>query len=702
MTGTIVRAKLTRADLALWNGVTESYSRPDASGGTVSGLSVGNDVDVLQVYGGGSSRSATAIASAVAAIGSHYATLVFAPGTWTIASNVTIPANITCRVPAGCIFSVDSGITLTFSGLVLVEHYSSWFTGDGSVVVLNPLQLPFDVRMAGIVPNNASARTANTAKLTSLLNPQTVGIKGKLLFPNSTGADTYYFNDLMEVRDGVHMDLCGSTLDFAKTYEAADDLYGFFTFIRDVSIENGSINIDYDGSAGTNAGSVFRIGSRQGYAFGSFSSGIEEEDLTVPMGNITLRNLRISTNNATHMILMLGGHDNVRIENVYLNGNDVATAGIHCEFGFWHYEATASARESSHATNLNISNLTVDDLDTATGEGLMLVGVMSAKVSNLRVNGAFTALHCHSGEALYYNTGDPYDGLKPHIVLENIQGVSVSNGAILEGSTTAAGGYLADTIAALDAGPEAAAQTDLISYSLDGFSLKGSVIGLRVSGPIVARNGTLNGASSQSQLIITDECVSFSFDNVRIVDSGSTGIKANFGSAIWSPARKKIGSVRNCVISGNTGVGTVWGNCESVLLSNCRIGYNTLYDPAAEATQTKGVLVTTGGNGVVADGCFVTTSGGAVAYDNDLTGTKGCGVRNPRGTITFDGAWERDGRSIANSTDIASSTSYVNTEDKYAGKAVYDTSNDRLLIATGALATDTWIVADASATVTPS
>lgn len=133
---TITRAKLTRADLALWNGVTASYTRADASGGTVSGLAIGDAVDVLQVYGAGTTQSNTSIASAISALGSRNVTIIFAPGTWSIEDNVTIPSNIVSVVPAGCLFDIDAGKTLAFNGPV-VQYASSPSTGSGTVVGLH-------------------------------------------------------------------------------------------------------------------------------------------------------------------------------------------------------------------------------------------------------------------------------------------------------------------------------------------------------------------------------------------------------------------------------------------------------------------------------------------------------------------------------------------------------------------------------------
>jgi hypothetical protein len=135
MSGTIRRGKAVRADLALWDGRTSTYTRPDSTGGTTTGLVIGNDVDVLQVFGSGTDRTRTTVATAISSIATSVVTLQFAPGTWTIDDDLTIGSNFTCRVPAGCVFSVASGKTLTFSGDVLTEDDDSWYTGAGTVVV---------------------------------------------------------------------------------------------------------------------------------------------------------------------------------------------------------------------------------------------------------------------------------------------------------------------------------------------------------------------------------------------------------------------------------------------------------------------------------------------------------------------------------------------------------------------------------------
>ena len=134
---TVTRAKALRSDLAHYDGKTFSASRVDATGGTVSNLPVDDFVDVLQVFGSGSTKTRAIIANAINAIGSSVCALKFAPGTWTIDDDLTIPATMASLVAAGCVFSIASGKTLTFAGPVHVEYVATdgtgWYTGSGSI-----------------------------------------------------------------------------------------------------------------------------------------------------------------------------------------------------------------------------------------------------------------------------------------------------------------------------------------------------------------------------------------------------------------------------------------------------------------------------------------------------------------------------------------------------------------------------------------
>lgn len=123
----IVRAKLVRDDSANWDGVTKTTSRLDETGGKVSGLTVSDYVDVLQIFG--KTRTVATITAALKFIGSNKVTLLWSSGIWRIDSNVTIPANFANHVPGGCVFEIATGVTLTFSGPVNVQLSTKWYTG---------------------------------------------------------------------------------------------------------------------------------------------------------------------------------------------------------------------------------------------------------------------------------------------------------------------------------------------------------------------------------------------------------------------------------------------------------------------------------------------------------------------------------------------------------------------------------------------
>jgi hypothetical protein len=201
MTGTIRRGKITRADLANWDGKNPTYSRVDATGGTTSGLAVGNEVDVLQVYGNGTDRLRASILSAINQLGSSEVTLLFAPGTWSIDGDTTIPSNFISRVPAGCIFNVDSGKTLTFGGPVLVEGITHT-AGLGTVVGIDDVGAhgafylrTEGERTLGVTPSN----------YTQPISPQRYGAAADGVTDDTTAVQTF-FNVISAAQCDAHCD----------------------------------------------------------------------------------------------------------------------------------------------------------------------------------------------------------------------------------------------------------------------------------------------------------------------------------------------------------------------------------------------------------------------------------------------------------------------------------------------------------------
>lgn len=72
--------------------------------------------------------------------------------------------------------------------------------------------------------------------------------------------------------------------------------------------------------------------------------------------------------------------------------------------------------------------------------------------------------------------------------------------------------------------------------------------------------------------------------------------------------------------------------------------------------------------------------------------------------FTRDGGatWGSNATKSATAANIAAIGNAINTTNKVAGRQIYDTTNNRLMIASGANANSPWYVADGSASVTPS
>lgn len=129
---TVTKGKVLRKDLNFWDGISRTASRADSSGGTITSTTIGDAVDVLEVYGSGTDYTLATMNTAKSAVGSNNVSFLFATGTWTVTDDITIPSNITCIVPSGCVFSVSAGKTLTFSGFVFREN-DTWTSGSGTV-----------------------------------------------------------------------------------------------------------------------------------------------------------------------------------------------------------------------------------------------------------------------------------------------------------------------------------------------------------------------------------------------------------------------------------------------------------------------------------------------------------------------------------------------------------------------------------------
>ena len=133
--GTVTKGKGLRGDLNQYDG-TLSKSRTSSSGGTTTGLAVNDYVDVLEVFGQGSTGNMTnaTIKTATGALGTQNVALMFAPGTWVISDTITLASNFSVICPAGCVFQVASGKTMTVQGVFLRQH-ATYSSGSGTFTI---------------------------------------------------------------------------------------------------------------------------------------------------------------------------------------------------------------------------------------------------------------------------------------------------------------------------------------------------------------------------------------------------------------------------------------------------------------------------------------------------------------------------------------------------------------------------------------
>ena len=504
-----------------------------------------------------------------------------------------------------------------------------------------------DVRRYGIVPNNAAAASANTTALIALVSPSG-SFSGNLVFPNTTGKDVYYFNDMIPFHDGVHIDLKNSTLNFSKVGVAHDTNAGFFTAIRDFSVENGSMVVDYSHQGGFNTGNALSFGGRDNDC--QLFPNLYDSLLPSSMGKITVRNVQITSNSnggEGRAILLLGGLDGVVIENVTIDGQGKLLHGIYYEFGWATNDPKPYLRQTSHGHNFQIKNLTVSNV---TAEGFAANGLYRATVDGITVNNAGGVCAFGAGESMFFRTwsGVGDRKTKPNIVVRNANGQGITNVGIgMTGASKINASFLDNPPTHNNPnGLTIVNQTDLIDFTLDTFSINGTANNYGISTSAeraVIRNGTLKGF--QRGIVTTQDCTKFLIDSVNVLDS--TGLGMQIGRAgLETPPRVASGVIRRCVVAGSGTAGAsaaiVIGGNQSVIIEGCRFGYDQSHDNKTERTQTQAVSVSADSGEVTCRDNFVGgTAQNSVAYSAAPATSAGRQARLMRnsGITTSSGAW---------------------------------------------------------------
>lgn len=544
----------------------------------------------------------------------------------------------------------------------------------------------YDLRRAGLVPNSSASAASNTTLLQGLLAPDVVGPTGVFVFPNTTGSDTYYFNSRIPCRDGVHIDLAGCTLDFTKTGDSDDTNGGCFHTKRDFSLVNGSLDINYTQSTGTNTFNAIAIAGRDGSTdFSSFYDSLEPS----PFGNIVLRNLRIDMSGGTNSsaIFGLGGIQNVIIENVRIEGNGTLKSGLFYEFGFATNEAAAADRQTSHAHNWSLRNVVINNIDNTggvLGTAVRFAGAYAISIDGLRVDHAFTGVSLGTGESLFYRPWVGVDdiGTSRWITIRNANFSSVDGTVMNFDGATANTGYLSGVSI-----PDEQL-TDLISVDVNGFiidSTDADSAGIGVSfstGHTSLRNGQVIGCAKG--IVASNEAVHFEIDNVDVYDSGTIGVQIGLDSNVFDPRRLQMGTIRNSHIagSGSTSANSaiVADYTQMLLVENCRFGYSTGHDGVAETTQTG--AINAGANAiVVAKDCYVAGVSAGNAYLSS-TGADAT-VINPMGVRTASGLWKTTPRkSIGADVGDANATLTAGTSETVQRWATALTANRTITLNT--------------------
>lgn len=504
-----------------------------------------------------------------------------------------------------------------------------------------------DVRRHGLVPNDSNAAHANTLALKQLCSPEIslLGFVGRLQFTNTTGSDTYYFDDIITFRDGISLDLGNCTLSFTKSGadpQAANA--GFIYAVRNFAIENGAIEVHY-ATAGDNQGNAIAIGSRSAPGIKYFPNHFDKF-LPMPQGNIRIRNLRLSSDNpSARLILALGGLQNVSFENLILDGQGISD-GIYYEFGWETNESNPAQRQSSHAHNLRFINIVARNLKRSSyAAAIAANGAYNVLVDGISVSGGYSALSFGTGESLFYRPAAGVDdtGAKHNITIRNLVAQDLAGTAVEFTGANLATGYLRG----LGLGPTD--ETDLLDCSIEGFAIDSAAgYGIRSSaGRLVVSNGRISNC--QRGIVTTDECTWYSISDVAVVNNTGMGIQIGQGVNIYDPPREKLGVIRNCFIAGNSSAapganpGIQLSRCRGASIDNNRFGYEQGHDGTDETTQ--GSAIVAGGTDTFNIRCVgnyvAGTANDAPAYVLATSGTngRGCSIEHAGGVTTRQGLW---------------------------------------------------------------
>ena len=473
------------------------------------------------------------------------------------------------------------------------DNIESWVTSQvlypitaaetSAGVTINGIYPPGNMLRYGLVPNSFGAAGANTVIAKAIFNwnlPD--GPVGDFFFPNLTGADIYYFNDMILFRPGCHLHVNGCTLSCTRTGLASDVNAGFIFATQDFTIEDFNIVLNYTG--GTPAFSAVQLGGRDIPVSGSelptiFDSLLPNWTLNrVPMGNMRFLNGYISSNNSTGTVVqMLGGLVDVVFENVTVDGLNVCDLGFYGEFGWATNQGSEWQRQTSHPHNIRFINCRVKFLNTAYSgaAGVSFNGGYNILIDGLYVNGMASACEFSSGESLFFNPWSGVDDIgsvEPNgrlIRIRNVVGRALTqNGIDIGGATQAnpsAGthsGYLGWKLSTV--------------YAVNDYAFNGAQLYICTTAGMSATSGGPTGTGTG----ISDGAAVWNFSSVAapyeteqlygdIEACSMDGVAGAGGYGIHSSAGQL--TVKNCKLTNfQRGIVTT-DECTSYQLDTCKI-----------------------------------------------------------------------------------------------------------------------------------
>lgn len=153
------------------------------------------NVRVSGATGNGNTDDAPFITTAVALASSTGGCIVFPPGTYRIASNFTVPSNVTMWFINGAKLAIDSGVTVTVNGPIeagLHQIFSGSGTVGGMAKVIAVYPQWFGAKGDGVTDDTAAIQSAKSAAATgggTLYLPAGTYYVGtsEILFQNYTG-----------------------------------------------------------------------------------------------------------------------------------------------------------------------------------------------------------------------------------------------------------------------------------------------------------------------------------------------------------------------------------------------------------------------------------------------------------------------------------------------------------------------------------